>query len=135
MGLDITGIGTAITAISKVADRFFPDPDKAQEFKLKLAEIESSKEMAELTAETELLKGQLEINKIEAASDSMFVKGWRPFLAWAIITIILVNAIAQLVMRIYGMPAMILIEPSDMSLIRDIILALIGFRTVEKFKK
>tara|TARA_R110000796_G_scaffold2565_4_gene10089 strand:- start:926 stop:1396 length:471 start_codon:yes stop_codon:yes gene_type:complete len=31
---------------------------------------------------TELAKGQLEVNKEEAKSASMFVAGWRPFIGW-----------------------------------------------------
>jgi hypothetical protein len=30
----------------------------------------------------ELAKGQLEINKAEAAHKSLFVAGWRPFVGW-----------------------------------------------------
>ena len=30
----------------------------------------------------ELAKGQLEVNKVEAASKSMFVAGWRPAVGW-----------------------------------------------------
>ena len=30
----------------------------------------------------ELAKGQLEINKAEAASGSLFKGGWRPFIGW-----------------------------------------------------
>lgn len=33
-------------------------------------------------AELGLLEGQLEINKVEAASESIFVAGWRPFCGW-----------------------------------------------------
>ena len=37
--------------------------------------------MAERHAQ-ELAKGQLEVNKVEAASQSMFVAGWRPAVGW-----------------------------------------------------
>ena len=37
--------------------------------------------MAERHAQ-ELAKGQLEVNKTEAASKSLFVAGWRPFIGW-----------------------------------------------------
>ncbi len=30
----------------------------------------------------ELAKGQMEINKVEAASSNLFVSGWRPFIGW-----------------------------------------------------
>ena len=36
----------------------------------------------EYNAETKRLESQTEINKIEAASSSLFVAGWRPFIGW-----------------------------------------------------
>jgi hypothetical protein len=41
------------------------------------------KQAAEFQGEIELLKQQIEVNKIEAASPSLFKSGWRPFLGWA----------------------------------------------------
>jgi hypothetical protein len=35
-----------------------------------------------LNALTGLVQGQLEINKIEAGHQSIFVAGWRPFIGW-----------------------------------------------------
>ncbi len=39
-------------------------------------------ELAQLDAELKLATGQLEVNKAEAASTSLFVSGWRPFIGW-----------------------------------------------------
>jgi hypothetical protein len=36
----------------------------------------------EYNAETKRLESQTEINKVEAASGSLFVAGWRPFIGW-----------------------------------------------------
>ena len=44
--------------------------------------MQQTGELAVLTAETELAKGQLEVNKIEAGSVNIFVSGWRPFVGW-----------------------------------------------------
>ena len=30
----------------------------------------------------ELMKSQIEVNKVEAASTKLFVSGWRPFIGW-----------------------------------------------------
>lgn len=68
-----------ITAVldlgGKLIDHFFPDPTQAQEAKLKLLELQQSGDLAQMT-------GQLEINKAEAGSSSLFVAGWRPFVGW-----------------------------------------------------
>lgn len=49
-----------------------------QEFKQFVIEQDNKLYLAELG----LIQGQLEINRIEAASESVFVAGWRPFCGW-----------------------------------------------------
>lgn len=66
----------------KLIDRFFPDAAAADAAKLELLKMEQAGELAILAAETDLAKGQLEVNKVEAASSSVFVAGGRPFVLW-----------------------------------------------------
>jgi hypothetical protein len=66
----------------KVLDAIFPDPKTASEAKIKLLELQQSGELAILAAETDLAKGQQEINKVEAASGDRFASRWRPFIGW-----------------------------------------------------
>lgn len=67
---------TAILDIgSKVIDRLWPDPSQAAAAKLELFKLQQSGELAQIT-------GQMEINKTEAASGSVFVSGWRPAIGW-----------------------------------------------------
>lgn len=80
--MDITGLGAVFDFGSKVLDKIFPDPQKAQEAKIELFKLQQNGELAQLAAETQLAQGQLDINKIEAASDSLFVSGGRPFVIW-----------------------------------------------------
>ena len=83
---DVTGIGRAVegagvvaTAISGIVDRVmdaaFPDPAKK-------ASAEATALRAQVEAMMAPLAGQIETNKIEAASSSVFVAGWRPFIGW-----------------------------------------------------
>lgn len=80
--MDITGLGAAFDFGSKVLERIFPDPKDRLEAQTKLLELQQTGELAKLAAETDLAKGQLDINKTEAASDNIFVSGWRPFIGW-----------------------------------------------------
>lgn len=66
----------------KILDKFFPDPTEKAAAKLKLLELQQSGELAQLAAETDLLKGQLAINQVEAANENIFISGWRPFIGW-----------------------------------------------------
>jgi hypothetical protein len=74
-----TGI---FTVASKLVDRLFPDKAAKDEAKLKLVELQMTGELAALAAETDLALGQMGINKTEAASDKLFVAGWRPSVGW-----------------------------------------------------
>jgi hypothetical protein len=73
------GIDDAIAAVSNLADsavkRIWPDATEVE--KAKLQQLTQ-----ELQYNFQLVYGQLEINKIEAASSSVFVSGWRPAVGW-----------------------------------------------------
>jgi hypothetical protein len=60
---------------SKVLDRVLPDPAQQAAAKLELMKPQQNGELAQIT-------GQMEINKVEAASSSLFVSGWRPSIGW-----------------------------------------------------
>ena len=64
-----------IGPVTGLLDKFIPDADE----KARLAHEIAT--MSERHAQ-ELAKGQLEINKAEAAHKSLFVAGWRPFVGW-----------------------------------------------------
>lgn len=82
MGLDVAGIGAVADFAGKVLERIFPDPTERLKAQTVLSQMEKSGELAKLAAETDLLKGQLDINKVEAASTNWLVAGWRPFVGW-----------------------------------------------------
>ena len=70
LGLDaMLGIG------SKLIDKLLPDPAAKDAARLELMKLQQSGELAAMTAQTE-------INKVEAASSSIFVSGWRPAIGW-----------------------------------------------------
>jgi len=67
---------------AKVLDRVIPDVaarEKAKaEFQLQVLQQET--ELVKTFAELD--KSQIEVNKEEAKSSSLFVSGWRPFIGW-----------------------------------------------------
>lgn len=71
-----------IPVIGKILDRIIPDPKAKADAQLELLKITQSGELAQLTADTELAKGQLDVDKTEAANPNPFVSGWRPFVGW-----------------------------------------------------
>ena len=55
--------------------KLFPDPAQAAQAQLELLKLQQNGDLATMVAQTD-------INKVEAASSSMFVAGWRPFVGW-----------------------------------------------------
>ncbi len=74
---------TALLSIGEAAlQRLWPDPNKRDTHLRKLEELAHQGKLAELEAEVKLLVGQMEVNKVEAASENIFKSGWRPFVGW-----------------------------------------------------
>ena len=68
--------------LEKVFDRVFPNETDKAKAQLEVLAMQQKGELAELAAITEGDKSQAEINKVEAASESLFVSGWRPAIGW-----------------------------------------------------
>ena len=73
---------TLIPMLGNLMDRLFPDPKAAADAKLEVMRLAQSGELAQLNADVQLATGQIEVNKVEAASTSLFVAGWRPAVGW-----------------------------------------------------
>ena len=66
----------------QLIDRLWPDPGKAAEAKMELIRLHESGELQRMAMDAELMKGQIETNKVEAATGSLFIGGWRPAIGW-----------------------------------------------------
>lgn len=74
---------TAVLDIGgKLIDRLIPDPAQKSAAALELLRLQQTGELAQLAADTDLAKGQLAVNAVEAASPSTFTSGWRPAVGW-----------------------------------------------------
>lgn len=73
------GIDDAITAgsnlIKTIVDKIAPDANIEEQGKITLALTEMQNQYA-------MILSQVDVNKTEAASSSIFVSGWRPFVGW-----------------------------------------------------
>lgn len=132
-------LAALIPLLGKVFDQIFPDPQAAADAKVKVMEMAQRGELANLEADVKLAGGQLEVNKAEAASASLFVAGWRPFIGWTCGAAFAFKFIGgPLAMIIAGMAGYNLTLPvfdfTEMSTILLGMLGLGGLRTVEKIK-
>ena len=70
-------LGSIIGPATALLDKVIEDKDEKNRIAFELSTL------AERHAQ-ELAKGQLEVNKVEAASKSLFVAGWRPCIGWCV---------------------------------------------------
>jgi hypothetical protein len=126
-------IGSLIGPATSLLDKFIEDKDQ------KMALAHEISTMAERHAQ-ELAKGQLEVNKVEAASKSMFVAGWRPFIGWVCGVGFLANFIL-IPMANFGLAlaeVSITIPMIDTTQMMPVLMGMLGLgamRTVEKVQK
>lgn len=59
----------------KLIDKLIPDPAARDAARFELLKLQQSGELAAMLAQTD-------VNKVEAASSSVFVAGWRPAIGW-----------------------------------------------------
>ena len=80
------GIDDAVTAVTtvigKVVDRVWPDPTVNAQIKADIAKAQIDATVKQALAETDLVKSQIDVDKVEAASTNVFVAGWRPAVGW-----------------------------------------------------
>lgn len=74
--------GIFLDAAFKVLDKIIPDPEKKAAAQLEVLKLQQAGEFKEIETNLALAQGQVDINKIEAASESLFKSGWRPFVGW-----------------------------------------------------
>lgn len=76
------GLALLLPFAAELLKKLFPDPQAHADAQFKLLALAASGDMAQLQSATDLLKGQIDVNKVEAANPSLFVAGWRPFVGW-----------------------------------------------------
>lgn len=130
-----------ITAIldvgGKLIDKLIPDPQAKAAAQLKLLELQQTGQLAELTADTDLAKGQLAINQVEAASNNLFVAGWRPFIGWVcgagIAYAIIIEPFLTWTAKLAG--SQVVLPHVDTSMLLPLVTALLGLGAMRSWEK
>ena len=68
-------VASLVGPVTGLLDKFIEDKDQKNALAHEIATMSEKHAL-------ELAKGQMEINKVEAASSNLFVSGWRPFIGW-----------------------------------------------------
>lgn len=69
--MNFLGIGSVIESVGKVASDLITTDKERMELELEAKRIDQAIDL-----------GQMEVNKVEAANQNMFVAGWRPAIGW-----------------------------------------------------
>lgn len=125
-------ISELIGPVAKILDKFVPDADE----KARLAHEIST--LAERQAH-DIAKAQIEVNRSESQTGSLFIGGWRPSVGWVCVLgfgiNFLVIPLANMYLTVTKSP--LLIPPLDVSEMLPVLLGMLGLggmRTIEKAK-
>ena len=126
-----------LPTVAGIIDKIITDPAARDAAKLALAQTN-------LEAELRPLLAQIEVNKVEAASNSLFVAGWRPAVGWMCVLavgwhfvvmdffIFLVNILAEVLDLTISIPSL----PSlDIQELLGLLMAMLGIGTMRSFDK
>ncbi len=128
-----------------IINRLFPDPAQASAAQLELLKMQQNGDLAQLAADTDLAKLQIQVNIEEAKHANIFVSGWRPAVGWCCAAAFAYSYVLlpflQFVVFTFGtaeMAAQLKLAPalelSEMVPVLFGMLGLSGLRTAERIK-
>lgn len=132
-------IAALLPLLGTLVDKFFPDPQAAAAAKVQIMEMAQRGELAQLDAELKMATGQIEVNKVEAASSSLWVSGWRPAVGWCCAAAFAYKFVlapsTAFALAAFGHPVELpVLDFSEMSTVLMGMLGIGALRTVEKIK-
>ena len=116
-------LNSLVQPITSLLDKVIEDKDTKNNIAFELAT------MAERHAQ-ELSKGQLEVNKVEAAHKSLFVSGWRPAIGWISGLALLYSTILAPILGIW-----FTVPPVDSSLLTSVLMGMLGLGAMRSYEK
>ena len=122
--LDIIAIG------GKLLDKIIPDKDARDKAQAVLLQTAQDQEFQRDLA-------QIEVNKIEAQSDSLFKSGWRPFVGWTCATSFALHfaifPIVNFIIVFFGQKEIVI--SFDMTTLVTTLGGLLGLGTLRTYEK
>ncbi len=130
-------VGTLIEAGLKIIDKVIPDPAQKAAAQLEMLKLQQAGEFKQLEADLQLAQGQMDINKIEAASEDRFKSGWRPFIGWVCGTGFAVQFVfapmATWVAALYG--KVVVFPEMDTATMMPLLFGMLGLGAYRTFEK
>ena len=138
MSLDITTPwGAVINGVISVIDKVIPDPSQKAAAQLAVLQLQQTGQLEQLKADVQASLAQVDVNKVEAASPSLFKSGWRPAVGWicavALGVQFLLNPIGSWVAALMGHPVQF--PPLDLSTLMTLLFGMLGMGAMRSFDK
>ena len=116
-------LSSLIQPATKLLDKVIEDKDQKNALAHEIAT------MAERHAQ-ELAKGQLDVNKVEAAHKSLFVAGWRPAIGWVCALGLFYNVILANIIGIW-----VDVPEIDTTLLVPVMMGMLGLGAMRSYEK
>ena len=116
-------VATLVGPVTGLLDKFIEDKDQKNALAHEIAT------MSERHAQ-ELMKGQLAVNKTEAAHKSLFVAGWRPSIGWVCSLGLLYNTIIANMLGIW-----VDLPEIDTTLLVPVMMGMLGLGAMRSYEK
>ena len=113
-------LAALIEPITGLISKFIPDKDKAAALAHDLATMADNHHHDAMMA-------QLEVNKAEAQSGSLFIGGWRPAVGWVCVLGMAINFIV--------VPFVPALEPLDTTTMMPVLMGMLGLGGMRSFEK
>jgi len=119
-----------IGPVTGLLDKFIEDKDQKSKLAHEIATM--SQKYAQ-----EIAKGQLEVNKVEAAHKSLFVAGWRPAVGWVCVLGMFGNFItipfSNFVLALLGIDIVIPLVPLETMM--PVLMGMLGLGAMRTYEK
>lgn len=123
-------VASLVGPVTGLLDKFIEDKDQKNALAHEIATMSEKHAL-------ELAKGQMEINKVEAASSNLFVSGWRPFIGWTCGLGMFGNFItipfANFVLALAGYDVVIPLVPLETMM--PVLMGMLGLGAMRSFEK
>lgn len=138
MSLDITTPwGAVINGVISVIDKVIPDPSQKAAAQLAVLQLQQTGQLEQLKADVQASLAQVDVNKVEAESPSLFKSGWRPAVGWicavALGVQFLLNPIGSWVAALMGHPVQF--PPLDLGTLMTLLFGMLGMGAMRSFDK
>ena len=125
--MSLLGIGSIIESVGKVAGDLITTDKEKMQLELENRKLDQAIDLA-----------QIEVNKIEAASSSLFTSGWRPYIGWGCGTAFLYSAMFEPIARFVAQVVFDYKGPFpqlDTNLTMQVLLGMLGLAGMRSYEK